>query len=269
MGRGREQCRTFLLCFSAAVGGLFPAIADVANATPLDDAVERYRGVLIEDVGSALAGALRLHVCIVAGDAACARQWWIEARGGWERSEVVTGGFVPQLDRQIDAWPEAATGFHAIEARLFGANRVDVEPEVRSLVQSLTELDDTIRTIRLTPQGIFDGIAQLAFELGASKVDGGESRVSGTSFADMRNNAIGIAHAYDAVFAAAIEAAEPALASAAERNIAALRAMLMTGNLKGLDHDGIRVLSEELVVTLQKAAPAIGLKKPALEHGSQ
>jgi hypothetical protein len=38
------------------------------------------------------------------------------------RSEVFTSGFVPELDSQIDAVPDATTGFHAIEAKLFGAN---------------------------------------------------------------------------------------------------------------------------------------------------
>ena len=56
-------------------------------------------------------------------------------------------------------------------------------------------------------------MAQLAYEVGESKIDGGESRVSGTSLADMRNNVAGIGRAYQAVLAAGLEAADPALAA--------------------------------------------------------
>ena len=48
--------------------------------------------------------------------------------GRVERSEVFTSGFVPELDSQIDAWPDATTGFHAIEAKLFGAGVPPMSP---------------------------------------------------------------------------------------------------------------------------------------------
>jgi iron uptake system component EfeO len=241
-----------------------------AAASPLlDDAVERYRSFLIEDIGSALVDAQRLHQSVVTHDLGGAKQSWIDARAGWERSEVFTGGFVPQLDKEIDAWPNASSGFHAIEAKLFGANRTDIEAETRSLVDSLTELSVTVRSIPLSPQGLLNGIAQLAYELGESKVDGGESRVSGTSLADMRNNVLGITRAYHTILASAIEATDPALAAVAVRELEALKAILDTGGLKQVDSDTLRALGEELVVTLQSAAPAIGLKKPELESSAQ
>ena len=216
-----------------------------------------------------MAGAQRLRERALAADLGGAKQSWIDARAGWERSEVFTGGFVPQLDKEIDAWPEARSGFHAIEAKLFGANRTDIEAESQSLVQSLTELSGTVRGIPLTAQGLLNGIAQLAYELGESKVDGGESRISGTSLADMRNNVLGIARAYHTILAAAIEATDPALAAAADRQLDALKAILDTADLRQVDSERLRGLSEELVVTLQSAAPAIGLKKPVLESGAQ
>jgi hypothetical protein len=39
--------------------------------------------------------------------------------------------------------------------------------------------------------------------------------------------------------------------------------------LKQVDSDRLRALGEEFVVTLQRAAPAIGLKKPELESSVQ
>jgi iron uptake system component EfeO len=43
-----------------------------------------------------------------------------------------------------------------------------------------------IRDTRLTGQGMLEGTAKLAYEIGESKADGGESRFSGTSLDDMR-----------------------------------------------------------------------------------
>jgi iron uptake system component EfeO len=264
--RSRFNLWMYLAVATACAVG---TVEGVATAAPLDDAVERYRPFLIEDIKSALAGAERLHQRVMAHDLTGAKQSWIDARAGWERSEVFTGGFVPQLDKEIDAWPEAPGGFHAIEAKLFGANRTDVDAETQSLVEHLTELSRTVRIIPLTPQGLLNGIAQLAYELGESKVDGGESRVSGTSLADMRNNALGISRAYDTILGSAIESADPALAAMAIGKLEALTAILHTGDLKQVDSDRLRALGEEFVVTLQSAAPAIGLKKPELESSAQ
>src|SRR5262249_4803199 len=144
-----------------------------ANAAPLDEAAERYRPHLVASLDQARAGAQRLQDCLRAGDIDGAKKAWIEARVGWERSEVFTGGFVPELDRNIDAWPDATTGFHAIEAKLFGTQSPEVEAETAALVGNLKELSVSVRNIELAPQRLLDGVARLAYEVGESKVDGG------------------------------------------------------------------------------------------------
>src|SRR6516165_8450368 len=111
-----------------------------ADATKLDDAAEQYRPYMIEGIGSALAGARDLRERAAAKDLAGAKKAWISARAGWERSEVFTAGFVPELDAQIDAWPNADSGFHAIEARLFGAGGTDVQNEADALIEHLDTL---------------------------------------------------------------------------------------------------------------------------------
>ena len=108
----------------------------VADAAPLDDAAEHYRPYMIEGIGQALNGARHLRERVAAKDLPGARKAWISARAGWERSEVFTAGFVPELDAQIDAWPNADSGFHAIEAKLFGADQIDAGGETDALVES-------------------------------------------------------------------------------------------------------------------------------------
>jgi len=237
-----------------------------AGAAPLDEAAERYRPYLIEDIGRALTGVRTLRERIGANDLDGAKRAWIEARVGWERSEVFTSGFVPELDREIDAWPNALHGFHGIEAKLFGANRTDAQDETDALIAHLARLHAQIHDISLTPQRLLNGIARLAFEIGGSKADGGESRLSGTSLNDMQSNADGIDLAYRIIFADAVAAGHPRLAEDAHAAIRRLNAAVKISDLRTLDLERLRTDSEELVALLQSIAPEIGLSKPTLEE---
>jgi iron uptake system component EfeO len=239
------------------------------HGEPFDTAVERYRLAMIEDVAQAQSGARDLRDRLRKQDFAGARKAWVDARVGWERSEVFTGGFMPELDEAIDAWPDAVAGFHGIEAKLFSANPADVNDEADALIAKLADLDARVRTMKLTPQGLLDGVVRLAYEIGDSKVDGGESRVSGTSLDDMRNNAEGIDRAYRALFAAKLEAADKVLADRVEDHIKRLKALLAVNDLRSVDADSLRKASEALIVGLQAAAPELGLSAPALEEAAK
>ena len=99
---------------------------------------------MIADMDRALAGAQTLRDRIKANDIPGAKKAWIDARVGWERSEVFTSGFIPDLDDAIDAWPDAVTGFHGMEVKLFGANSGDVGDEMDKLIVHLTDADERI-----------------------------------------------------------------------------------------------------------------------------
>lgn len=252
--------RVAILCI------MLSAVASGAPVDPLAEAAERYRIYVIEDMDRVLAGARALRDRVAAKDLDGAKRAWIDARAAWERSEVFTGGFVPDLDNAIDAWPDAVTGFHGIEAKLFGANRLDVQDETDALIVHLTDACTQVHEIRLTPQGVLNGISRLAYEMGENKVDGGESRFSGTSLADMRNNADGIELAYQTVFAVALDMRDPKLAQAALSEIRDIKVLLDASDLRRVDPDRLRKVSEELVVILENAGPEIGLSKPTLEE---
>jgi iron uptake system EfeUOB component EfeO/EfeM len=240
-----------------------------SNATPLDDAAERYRPYMIEGIGSALTGARDLRECIVAKDLAGAKKAWLSARAGWERSEVFTAGFVPELDAQIDAWPNADGGFHAIEAKLFGSGKTDVESDTDALVAHLGELHGKLTDMPLTPQGLLDGTVRLAYEVGESKADGGESRISGTSLDDMRNNVAGIDLAYRTVFADALKTVDAELNDSVTARIDQLKTIVKAPDLPHVDIRALRRTSEELVVALQAASAKLGLHRPTLEAQSR
>lgn len=112
-------------------------------------------------------------------------------------------------------------------------------------------------------------IVQLAYEVGESKMDGGESRVSGTSLNDMRNNVDGIDVAWRAIFAFAVEETDQQLAGNIQRRVDGLKTMVSVSDLTQVDPDELTTATEELVVKLQNAAPLLGLKRPALEADGQ
>jgi iron uptake system EfeUOB component EfeO/EfeM len=240
-------------------------VAAPAWADSIDKEIENYRTQLIADIDSTLADVEMLRARAAAGDVEEAKRAWIEARIGWERSEVFTGAFVPELDEKIDAWPNGTMGFHAIEARLFGANRTDLGTETNELSRNVTELRARAADTSLTAQGLLNGIVQLVYEVGDSKVDGGESRISGTSLYDMRNNVDGIAFAYDTIFAAALAARDRDLDAEMRRSIGGLKAMVAIPDLRRVDADALRTATEELVLKLQNAAPLLGLREATLE----
>lgn len=244
-------------------------VAVVVRAAPLDDNAERYRSLMIESIGESLTGARALRDRVAANDVDGAKRAWISARAGWERSEVFTAGFVPELDAMIDAWPNATSGFHAIEARLFGAGRIDVADDADQLVGHLDDLHQRLRNMQLSPQGVLAGTVRLAYEVGESKADGGESRISGTSLDDIRNNVAGIDLAYQTVFADQLKAVAPRLAEIVTDRIARLKTTVAAPDLPHVDVTALRRASEELVVALQDASARLGLVRPTLEALAQ
>jgi iron uptake system EfeUOB component EfeO/EfeM len=176
---------------------------------------------------------------------------------------------VPELDALIDAWPNANTGFHAIEARLFGAGRTDVEADTDTLLAHLDDLHDKLREMPLTPQGLLDGTVRLAYEVGESKADGGESRISGTSLEDMRNNVAGIDLAYRTIFADTLKVIDSRMADTVAASIERLKTIVAANDLPHVDVRALRRASEELVVALQAASTKLGLNRPTLEAQSR
>jgi iron uptake system component EfeO len=255
-----------------ALGLLFLALAAgmrTADAAALDEAAERYRPYAIEGIGSALAGARDLRERAAAKDLVGARKAWLSARAGWERSEVFTAGFVPELDALIDAWPNADGGFHAIEAKLFGAGQTDIEGDTGALIKNLDELHHKLRDMPLSPQGLLDGTVRLAYEVGESKADGGESRISGTSLDDMRNNVSGVEFAYRTIFASSLKQVDAALADSVTGRIEQLKTIVAAPDLPHVDVRALRRVSEELVVSLQAASAKLGLRRSTLEAQSR
>jgi iron uptake system component EfeO len=109
----------------------------------------------------------------------------------------------------------------------------------------------------------------LAYEVGDSKADGGESRISGTSLDDMRNNVAGIDFAYRTIFADALKPADSGVADRVASRIEQLKTIVSASDLPRVDIGALRRASEELVIALQAASAKLRLPRPTLEAQSR
>jgi iron uptake system EfeUOB component EfeO/EfeM len=265
VGSGRVARGVLALAAGLALGA---AVAGAAQAESFDAGLKAFKPYAVSKIDAALAGAQELKAKVEAKDLAGAQAAWKKARIGWEGAEIFTGEFFSELDEQVDAWPDAKSGFHAIEAPLFAGKIDEVAPMVDGLVNNLAEFDTKLKAadFAFTAQGLMNGTAGLAYEIGDNKSKGGESQFAGTSLTDMRNNVIGIEAAYQTVFEKPLKAKDGKLAHKIYEEIEHVEKLLKVAAFKDLDQDKLRKQSESLAVELQEAAPKLGLEKPKLEE---
>ena len=171
---------------------------------------------------------------------------------------------VTDLDRAIDAWPDGERGFHAIEAKLFGAHDVQVLPATLQLINNLTEFEHQLRATTLTAQGLLNGTAKLIYEIGENKAEGGESPFSGNSLTEMRVNVVSVAAAYQRVFAPLMKKRDADLARVFAKDLAVMQALVSVPTSQDLDQVRLRDASESLVNDLAIVGKEAGLEKPRL-----
>ena len=253
------------LLIAVAGPALLAWTAPMADASTLEEGVATYTAKATAQIDRARDAAVRLQKFTAAHDLAGSRAAWLESHVDWERSETFTGELYADLDEAIDAWPDAKSGYHLIEARLFGGDTSGIEPAVAALVSNLTEFSKQIRAKGLTAQGLLSGTTKLAFEIGENKAAGGESAASGTSLADMRNNVQGIDDVFTLVFDPVLTARNPELAANARRELAVIEAAIAVPDLKSVDQSTLTKASERLALALKAASGDLGLEAPSLE----
>jgi hypothetical protein len=97
---------------------------------------------------------------------------------GWERGETFLGEYFPDADEAIDSWPDAGSGFHAIEPLLFEAGDVaGAKALSERLLIEIEALRDDFATQELDAQGLANGMTGIAYEIGEAKAGGGDRRL--------------------------------------------------------------------------------------------
>jgi iron uptake system component EfeO len=243
-------------------------VASRAEAQSLAKGAADYKPFAVEHIGIALAGAKELQAAVKAGDVKAAQAAWIKSRKGWEAIEPITGEFFEELDKAIDAWPDAKQGYHAVEAALFAGKLDAIGAPVDGLVANLAQFEKDLSapSFKFTPQGLLNGATKLAYEVGENKSKGGESPYAGTSVEDMYENNEGIEAVYKMVFHEPLKKVDVKLAKRIIDKIEDVEGFVKGKDLKSIDAAGLSKAGEELAVLLQSAAPKLKLQKPKLDE---
>jgi iron uptake system EfeUOB component EfeO/EfeM len=247
------------ILIAAALGLLAPS----AQAAEVD--AEAFRPFAAGLIDQLMVGAERLAGSIETGDLEAAKSDWIAARVGWERGETFLGEYFPDADEAIDSWPDAKSGFHAIEPLLFQAGDVaGAKALSERLLAEIEALRDGFAAQKLDSQALANGMTGIAYEIGEAKAGGGESPFAGTSLLDMRDNLQGIEALYALVFARAVERQDTALHQRVVGRMVELGGALGAPSTELMDQSRVMALSEQLAGDLQDVAQTVGLERPEL-----
>jgi iron uptake system EfeUOB component EfeO/EfeM len=260
------KSRSLAVAIIGGIGLAAMAGAGSARADALTTAAAAYKPFVVENIGKAVKGATDMQAAVRAGDAKAAQKAWIASRRGWERIETIAGEFFGDLDEAIDSWPDPEHGYHAIEAALFAGKLDGLAPKVDELVKNLAAFHEKVSapSFAFAPQGLMNGMAGLAYEIGENKAKGGESPYAGTSLIDMQENVEGIEALYGLVFAEALKAKDAKLAHDIHEQIEKVEDLVKVSDIKKLNQAALTKAGESLAVQLQLSAPKLGLEKPKL-----
>ena len=234
-----------------------------ARAASLDEGAAKFKPFIVGHIEIALSGAREMQAAVKAGDLKTAQAAWIKSRKGWEAMEPVTGEYFGDLDKVIDPWPDAKSGYHAIEAVLFSGKKTDgLEQTTADLLTNMDRFKARVtdKTFSFEPQKLLEGTANLAYEVGEEKSGGGESPFAATSIVDMQQNVEGIDFAWKTVFADTLKKNDAKLAGLIDERIERLKGLLNVADIKSMDAKKVHVGGEELAALMLQAAPALGLR---------
>jgi iron uptake system component EfeO len=256
MGRGSGWCAAAIVL----LGPCGPAQAD----DPCGQALRPYASTLADRV---VLGAEALAKRIEAGDLEGARQAWVEARVGWQRAEPFLTSYFPEDVAEIDAWPEADAGFHALERILFIDRDLAAAGDLaRNLVVDAVALRRRLEATALEAPGLMAGLVMATADLGRAKAAGGESPLAGTSVEDVRNHLEGIEAVYALSSAAFTRRRQPALHVRIMLGLIALATSLRASSIAEVEGAAMLVQSERLRDAMQEMATLIELEGTDLQE---
>src|SRR5215475_2601535 len=146
----------------------------------LDQRADAYKQIGLADIGHLAEASDKMVAALQANDLEAARAAWLDARMYYERSEVFTFKF-PYLVSTIDPWPDATSGFHAVEDGIFGAGGPPPVAAAQELADKIHTLQNVFASQPLYAHGVLIGMGALAFQIGDSKALQDQSATSGAS----------------------------------------------------------------------------------------
>jgi len=232
------------------------------DSSAFADATTAYRQVLNGEIDAAIAAAQRMEAAMAAADLAGSRKYWIESHASWERLEIITIDLFPDQQDAIDGWPDAKTGYHAIEAGLFGPTTRVSKAAVDDLLERLDRFRRLFQQAELNGYFLIASAATMTYAIGSDEADGSESAVSGTSLDDMRHNLEALKYLWKTVFANALAVKHKVLADDIFTQMAGLYALVDVPDMKYVDSALLQREAYDLAEKLAQAAVAFGWIAP-------
>jgi iron uptake system component EfeO len=252
------------MAVAVLLGAAAPVLADPELVVPaLDATAAVYKQKVAVDVDSTVGGAQALVAALQARDVAAARQAWTQSRVGWMRAYVLSAPLFRDISARIDAWPNANSGFHAVEAKLFGASGELPLAEAQDLLDNLETFRNLFARQVLSGHMVMVGIAALAYQVGEeAKAKGAESAASGTSLADMQHHVDGIELAWDTVFLDYLKGKPARGSKEIPAQIDDLRKLVSVASLDEVDPALLAQRADALADSLAEIAIDIGWRRP-------
>lgn len=251
----------FALAIGIMAANPIPAVAD-NDSSAFDAATQAYRKVVAGEIDAVIASAERMAAAMQQGDFATAQKYWLESHAGWDRLEVLTVDLYPDEEDGINGWPDAKTGYHAVEAWLFAPTTLVPKWATDDLLDQLYRFRRIFAQSDLNGYYVLAGAASLAYVIGSDEADGSESVVSGTSLNDMRYDMQSLEYVWKTIFADALAVKNKELADDIFTRMAGLYALVDVPNVKLLDQSLVQQEAYGLAEKLAEAAVAFGWVAP-------
>lgn len=266
--RGLTLGLTFI---AAAMLAPLPAFAGGAPSfAPDDELLQMLDGkatafkdqVAAPDIDAMIAGVQKMAAAVQQRDLKGTRQAWLDTHAIWMRCEAFTADLYPGIEKKLDIWPDAKTGFHAIEATLFAQSpQIDIR-QIQGLLDNLGTYQRVLHDSKFTGYYLIASASTWAFEMGDQRTDGGPSTVSGNTLVDFQNGLDGVDRIWRFVFADAVRAKKHFLAEEIDSEIAAIHGLLQVDALDQIPEGVFEKETTRLASLLADASVTLGWRAP-------
>jgi iron uptake system component EfeO len=241
-----------------------PALAEPELVVPaLDETSAVYKEKVAADVDGTFAGAQQLVAALQSQDVTTARQAWVQSHAAWVRTYAVSAPLFRDISAKIDGPPDAARGFHAVEAKLFGAGGELPLAEAQDLLDNLDTFRNLFGRQVLSGHMVMVGIAALAYRIGEeAKIKGGESAASGTSLADLQHRIDALELGWNAVFFEYLKGRPARGSKEIPAQIDGLRKLVSVSSFDQIDPAVLTQQADSLANSLAEIAVDIGWRRP-------
>lgn len=262
-----------LALIAAAIAAPLPAWAAGSGApsfAPDDELLQMLDGkatafkdqVAAPDIDAMIAGVQKMAAAVQQRDLKGTRQAWIDSHAIWMRCEAFTADLFPGLNEKIDVWPNAKTGFHAIETTLFAQSpQIDVR-QIQGLLDNLGTYQRVLHEAKFTGYYLIASSSTWAFEMGDQRTDGGESTLSGNTLVDFQNGLDGVDRIWRFVFADVVRERKHFLAEEIDSEIAAIHGLLQVDALDQIPEGVFEKETTRLASLLADASVTLGWRAP-------